>query len=366
MARFAGSHDDGVISLSWDNPADADFSGVRVQRSDTAYPQSPLQGDTVYNGTAKSFSDTGLRGGATYYYAAFSYDAAGNFASAATLSATAVYNPFTLAVFPDTQYYTIDYPDMLNTMFQWCVDNQAAHNIAFVLHEGDITNNNNDPQWTNAKAAISRLDNKIPYALAVGNHDMIGGTTAPFNSYFPQSYMQTLPGFGGVFEQGKMDSAWYTFHAGGNDWLVISLPYDPGDNELAWAGAVAEAPPNHRAILVTHAYLTNTNARTSIGNNIWNKLVRKYPNFLLVFNGHYTDGTYGRLASSGDAGNTVYQMFADYQTEWFGGRGLIRLVTLDPNNSSISVKTWSPPLRFYRDGDGDQFTYENVDLAPMP
>src|SRR5690606_35847122 len=56
-------------------------------------------------------------------------------------------------------------------MTQWLVDNKAARNVQFVLHEGDITNNNNDVQWARAQASMDVLNGHIPYAIVPGNHD---------------------------------------------------------------------------------------------------------------------------------------------------------------------------------------------------
>jgi len=70
-------------SLSWSNPGDADFAGVKIQRSTSGYPATPTSGTTIYNATGTSVIDVGLTNGTTYYYTAFSYDASGNFASGA-------------------------------------------------------------------------------------------------------------------------------------------------------------------------------------------------------------------------------------------------------------------------------------------
>ena len=66
-------------------------------------------------------------------------------------------------------------------------------NIKYVVHLGDIVNNNNVPQWENANAAMRTLDGVVPYSVVPGNHD-IGANgsantrdTTLFNTYFPVS-----------------------------------------------------------------------------------------------------------------------------------------------------------------------------------
>jgi hypothetical protein len=157
-----------------------------------------------------------------------------------------------------------------------------------------------------------------------------------------------------------MDNHYHLFHAGGTDWLILSLEYNPDDTILDWAAGVIEANPDRRVIILTHAYLGPDSSRTSIGDDVWSRLARKYEGVEFVFNGHYTDGEAGRLTSTGDNGNSVYQMFANYQTLAFGGLGLLRIVACDPGNNRVTVRTYSPWMQTYESDDGNEFTYENV------
>ena len=97
---------------------------------------------------------------------------------------------FTLVLLPDTQKYSEAYPEIFEAQTRWVVENRDAERIAYVLHEGDITDNNIRPEWRAAKAAIELMDGQLYYTLAVGNHDMgFGGEadirdTAFFNETF--------------------------------------------------------------------------------------------------------------------------------------------------------------------------------------
>jgi len=75
------------ITLDWTNPADLDFSGVRICRSEIDYPTDPLTCTVIYEGPGETFVDTAVVAGVTYYYTNFALDTSMNFASGAIASA---------------------------------------------------------------------------------------------------------------------------------------------------------------------------------------------------------------------------------------------------------------------------------------
>jgi hypothetical protein len=90
------------VSLSWQNPTDADFAYVRVVRSHLFYPLSPTDGSVVYEGNGTGLEDTdalSLRD--RQYYTVFAYNAEGVVSSGAgvlvtkgaTVSDTGVVSP---------------------------------------------------------------------------------------------------------------------------------------------------------------------------------------------------------------------------------------------------------------------------------
>lgn len=88
VSNFEAIAGDSEIFLSWLNPQDEDFDGVRVMGSTIFYPSSPSEGILLYGGKRSSFQAIGLTNGVQYYYTVFSYDRAGNFSSGAVVSAT--------------------------------------------------------------------------------------------------------------------------------------------------------------------------------------------------------------------------------------------------------------------------------------
>ena len=65
---------------------------------------------------------------------------------------------FKIAVLPDTQNYTAGHPEIFKAQTQWIADNWEEQNIKYVVHLGDIVNNNNIPQWEVVNDAMRTLD----------------------------------------------------------------------------------------------------------------------------------------------------------------------------------------------------------------
>ena len=81
------------IKLSWINPKDSDFAGVKINRSQNNYILSPNEGEVIYNGSGTFFIDTDLENGVAYFYTVFSYDEAGNYSSGAIVFAVPQSSP---------------------------------------------------------------------------------------------------------------------------------------------------------------------------------------------------------------------------------------------------------------------------------
>ena len=276
---------------------------------------------------------------------------------------------FTIAVLPDTQKYSQSYPQIFTSQTQWIANHKAQYNIVFVLHEGDITQNNNATEWGNADASLSLLDGVVPYALVLRTRDMSFGGSGDnrdtlLNTYFPVSRFHDLSTFGGVYEPGRLDNSYHLFDASGMGWLVLALEFGPRDPVLDWANQVVANYPNRNVIVLTHCYmyyddtlvgpgdignpheygLANEPGGVNDGEEMWDKFVRLHPNISFVFSGHIPIDGRGRLVSIGDNGNKVYQILANYQMLTNGGNGYLRLVECDPSQHKVRIKTYSPYL----------------------
>ena len=289
---------------------------------------------------------------------------------------------FTLVAIPDTQGIVLPYPEMFYAQGYWIRDNAAALNIKYVVHEGDITNDATAEEWRAADHMFRVLDGRVPYALALGNHDYPGGggvvsrDTSGFDARFPPSRMQAQPGFTSMLDGISAANAAYTFSANGQTWLILSLEFGPRDLALTWAAAVLDAYPTANAILVTHAYLFVDGTRFDAANRadqysnphdydsdgrlggvndaeeMWQKLIADRPQIRFVLCGHMH--AQARLTSERPGAPPVHQLLADYQHEEHGGYGYLRLMTFEPDGRVI-VRTYSPFLDRYRTDEENEF-----------
>ena len=83
VGKLAASASDGVVKLTWLQPADGDFDHVAVEQSSAGSPLS-----VVYTGSGNSFTARGLKNGSEYRFVVVSYDKTGNASAEAAIVAT--------------------------------------------------------------------------------------------------------------------------------------------------------------------------------------------------------------------------------------------------------------------------------------
>lgn len=338
--------------------------------------------------------------------------------------ATVPQGPFTpspdaawsMVVLPDTQAYSKSSVDsaIFRQMTQWVVDQRDTFGVQFVVHEGDIVNQNSqvtpssgdqsgDQQWQNAKEAMSLLDGVVPYALSPGNHDY--GTTnaqdrtTQFNDYFKQDDNPLVdPQQGGtlrgVMTPGELDNSLHEFVApDGREMLVVTTEWGPRQTAVDWANRSLRAShyADHTAVLLTHAYMWHDETRydwernldddpdnnqggnpysyatggdTHDGEDLWNELVSPNGAFEMVMSGHVGgDGT-AYLASEGERGQTVHQMLFNTQFETFGGNGWIRVIEFLDDGRTVRVRTYSPFHDLEKTNTANAFEFTVSPLLP--
>lgn len=296
---------------------------------------------------------------------------------------------WTLAVFPDSQSLTEHHPEVFIRQAEWVAAHKQSHDIRFVIHLGDITDNNRPRQWTHAKAAMDVLKRAgIPYSLLPGNHDLgengkcLDRSTLLNDFFKPADYANSASV--AYFEPEKLENSAHGFATPHGDFLVISTEFAPRDPVIAWANDQAAAHPDHTIIFATHAYLYSDDTRfdrekfgdqqkwnpltfpiaklepVNDGEAIWQKLLSRHANIRFALNGHVLNDGAGRMVSPGKAGQNVHQILSNYQhgvkpDRPFHGGGYFRLMQFLPDRKTVRVKTYSPWLDHWFTDPQQQF-----------
>lgn len=265
---------------------------------------------------------------------------------------------FTIIVLPDTQYYSERYPEIFDNQTQWIVDNIEPMNIVFVTHLGDLVDHWwSNEEWDNANISMSKLDGGLPFGVLPGNHDGAesGGDLTNYEIYFGFDRFNNESWYGGAYQNINTNN-YQLFSAGGDDYLIFHIQFNPSDDILFWASNVIDQYPSRRVIVSTHDYMYGNPSRRSLtGERIWQKLIKPHANqIFLVLSGHNFWENEARITSSDD-GNFVHQLLSDYQNRPYGGNGWLRIIEFSPRIDEISIKTYSPYLNKYEIDPNSQF-----------
>lgn len=309
---------------------------------------------------------------------------------------------FSMIMVPDPQSYTkfaANQP-LFDLQTAWVAQNIKRLNIKAALFTGDMVEQNGKitskplpnphngdqtgrQQWEAVSRALSRLDNRLPYVVAQGNHD-IGHITATDrhtiapeyiyperNIKFEDCLVSTCANFEGVH---TMENSAYEFRT--ETWgnlLVITFEFAPRDEVLAWAKQLIESNEykNHKVIIITHSWLDTAGNRIAnegytvrpwnVPENIWKKLVYESKNISLILCGHtgdapkiaenvantnYKPTSSIRIDKAADGRDIPQMMFNSQQGDgdWNGNGGdcWLRILEFKPDGKTISVRTFSP------------------------
>lgn len=288
---------------------------------------------------------------------------------------------FTIVVLPDSQAYVglgakrspLSRSDVVNLPFdaetRWIADNIRTQQIVFVTHVGDIVDDSRHAEWRVARTALDRLHGVVPYALAVGNHDMENdGDASLFQRYFGADRFAGFAWYGGTYEpertaqniSGNNVNSFQLFSAGGLDFIHLGLECNAPDDVVAWADALLRRYADRLALITTHMdlgplqkprvpeefvtapkgrmqWLKIHGARGNTPAQLWEKLYRRHANLRFVFSGDQSRTQAMRISARGDAGNTVHALMSDY-----GSLGPLRLVRFDPAGGRVEILTYDP------------------------
>lgn len=272
---------------------------------------------------------------------------------------------FTLAVLPDTQFYSRYSADQFMPRYgkdpfqvqtEWLTENREELNIPFATGLGDIVDQSwQEPEWSAADAAMRTFDDAgLPYSTSPGNHDVRDSTDSipdtsydltqePFLKWFGPNRAENVSTYQASDPTGLSQA--HVFEAQGQQYLVLALSWRVSDATIAWADSVIDANPTLPVILTTHQVIDiDSDAispkETEYGLELWDKLIRSNDQIFLTINGHFHGESH--LVKTNDFGHSVTQIVIDYQMAYEGGDGYLGLVEFDLSNRRINVQTASP------------------------
>ena len=273
---------------------------------------------------------------------------------------------YSMVFVPDTQILLANDPANFPKIYDWILENKEEKNIQYVLGLGDITDFDANDEWELAYEQIGRMNNVVPYSLTIGNHD----TSERFNRTFNKE--PYISSFEGSYDD-KIENTWRTLNIGDIQYLIMTLDYGPTDDVLEWANGVLEAHPDHNVIITTHEYLYKDGTtqgyedgwsagkyddKENDGDDIWEKLVCKHENVVLVVNGHTASDRVVMSQVYGDNDNVVTQMLIDHQDvdEEQGSAGMICIFYFSEDGGTVTVETYSTVREMYY-MEENQFTF---------
>jgi hypothetical protein len=282
---------------------------------------------------------------------------------------------FTIVVLPDTQYYTVSGRGLEQYFYdqtQWIRDHRAEYNIVAVIHNGDLVDHGDryQAEWTVANAAMSKLETPedglpdgVPYGISVGNHDQTPNgepsKTLSFNQHFGVGRFAGRAYYGGHYGS-RNDDSWFTFSAGGLDFVVVNLQFDTSQDPavLAWARSIFQMHPGAFGILNSHYLLGSGGGFGPQGGAIYAGL-KGVKNLQLMTCGHI--GAEARRTDIFED-HPIHTMLADYQFDEAGGAGKLRIWEFSPVRDELTVRTYSPSRDEWQTDENSEFTLP-VDLT---
>lgn len=324
-------------------------------------------------------------------------------------------NSWSMVILPDPQNYVKFQRNqpILDIMMNWITEHSDSLHIKMVMCTGDLVEHDDivnpdgkkmdqtgQQQWRAVAKAFGKLDGRLPYITATGNHDynIFSYTHKPKTTHFPDYFpaeknflnqkllREVAPN---IYGNNSLENAAYEWLSPqGKPYLFLSLEFAPRDTILTWAKELVAQKKykDHAVVLLTHAYLKYTNEwiekegydlpGANYGKAIWDKLVYPSANIKLVISGHIGGINDARKhvafkTDKNSKGVTVQQMTFNAQAMGGGhygngGDGWLRVLEFMPDGKTVKVKTFSPLFALspstqnlaWRKANYDEFTFK--------
>ncbi len=269
---------------------------------------------------------------------------------------------FRIAVLPDVQFLTEGFEINMRNYFTWIKENAEALNIKLVLSVGDLVNTCTPEQMHIVTEAASILDGTVPYMPVMGNHDYptYGRDAGLFNEYYPYEKYSRYDYFGGAYEEGSMENYYYLMDINGVEYMFMGLELAVRPAVAQWANEVIAAHPNHKVVIVNHAYMEDglgnimapgdpgcaSSYKTDDGmdaTELYDTLISKHDNIVLVICGHMNSHRAWHRTDVNENGHTVNSILLDFSQEerHFGAVGMVGLLGFTDGDNTVHVNAYS-------------------------
>lgn len=262
---------------------------------------------------------------------------------------------FTMAFVGDTQNVAFEAPEKMDVIYDWILGIKDEQNVKYVAGLGDITDEDLDYEWEACMAAINKLNGVIPHSLVRGNHDGIYN----YGKYVNRNSPEYVAQLSGVSPEGL--NSYQLLDVGTIKYLFINLDNGATDEMLAWACGIVEQYPDRNVIITTHSYinedgelLSTENSKyppsvkggpgTNDGPELWDGLVRKYENIVMVVCGHIGAAPeVVNFEATGDHGNRIQHVLVDPQSVDAneGMSGLVALFHFSEDGKQVQVENYA-------------------------
>lgn len=258
--------------------------------------------------------------------------------------------PYTIAWMSDTQHYSMSFPDTFLAMTEYLRDNEAALNLKYVIHTGDIVaSSSKEYQWELAVEAMDKIAH-IPAGWCAGNHDVSSKINYEnYSKYFGESQSSYRDCYGGSYRDNR---GHYDFiDVGTSKLMFLYIGYHVDEDGIAWMRSVLDQYPDRSVIICTHAYFDTDLDILSDGRLI-QEVIEDYPNVCMVLCGHRYNVAEETAMYDDDGDGTaerpVYQLICNYQSAGSdGGSGYMMFMKVDEERGVMDFYTYSPVLDDY-------------------
>ncbi len=257
---------------------------------------------------------------------------------------------YTIAVVGDTQKVNYLHSERLHEIFDDIIATKEERNTQFVMHMGDITDNNVEAEYLRAADEFKRLTAAdLPYLFVRGNHDFLNNYTKYLKA--DDLCPTAIECYDGI------RNCYQTLTVGSTNYLFLALDMGAPDDAIAWANKIISRYPDYSVVIATHAYLSDKTQMLVTGthnsptysiydgsNNaevLWEDLFARHENIVMVACGHVNAMT-GKVAI-GNNGNDILQVIVNGQKFDTSDdpAGLVAYFGFSEDGSKISIEYYS-------------------------